>query len=346
MSIGWDTNRRPADTLLEAIGRTPLVRLRRVAPDDVELLAKVEWYGPTGSVKDRIYEHMLAKAEERGDLQPGMTIIECTTGNAGIACAAVAAIKGYACVIVMPEGMSEERRKMIHSYGATLVLTPGAGTDIDLAMARMREMVAAQPGRYFVPAEFENADNPAAQRVSGEEIWEQTGGAVHAVVAAQGTGGWISGVAQALKAHDPAVRVYAAEPAECPLISEERWGTHGVPGIGDGIIPRNLDLSLMDGIVTTSTSEALDMAARLAREEGLLCGPSSGMNVVSALKVAAKHPEFHRIVTVIADTGQRYLSGELYGERPDVDEPDRDHQVDAETRERLAAHRDRLEFIS
>ena len=118
MSIGWDTNRRPADTLLEAIGRTPLVRLRRVAPDDVELLAKVEWYGPTGSVKDRIYEHMLAKAEERGDLQPGMTIIECTTGNAGIACAAVAAIKGYACVIVMPEGMSEERKKMIHGYGA------------------------------------------------------------------------------------------------------------------------------------------------------------------------------------------------------------------------------------
>ena len=235
---------------------------------------------------------------------------------------------------------------MIHSYGATLVLTPGAGTDIDLAMARMREMVVAQPGRYFVPAEFENADNPAAQRVSGEEIWEQSGGAVHAVVAAQGTGGWITGVAQALKAHDPAVRVYAAEPAECPLISEERWGTHGVPGIGDGIIPRNLDLSLMDGIVTTSTSEALDMAGRLAREEGLLCGPSSGMNVVSALKVAAKHPEFHRIVTVIADTGQRYLSGELYGERPDVDEPDRDHEVDAETRERLAAHRDRLEFIS
>ena len=178
MSIGWDTNRRPADTLLDAIGRTPLVRLRRVAPDDVELLAKVEWYGPTGSVKDRIYAHMLAEAEERGDLQPGMTIIECTTGNAGIACAAVAAIKGYACVIVMPEGMSEERKKMIHSYGAELVLTPGAGTDIDLAMAKMREMVAAEPGRYFVPAEFENADNPAAQRASGEEIWEQTGGEV------------------------------------------------------------------------------------------------------------------------------------------------------------------------
>jgi cysteine synthase A len=182
--------------------------------------------------------------------------------------------------------------------------------------------------------------------VSGEEIWEQTGGELDAVVAAQGTGGWISGVAYALKGHDPAIRAYAAEPAECPLISEQRWGTHGVPGIGDGIIPPNLDLSLMDGIVTSSTSEALDMAGRLAREEGLLCGPSSGMNVVSALKVAAKHPEFHRIVTVVADTGQRYLSGELFGERPDVNEPDRDHEIDAATLERVAAHRDRLEFIS
>ena len=345
MSIAWDTNRRPAGTLLDAIGRTPMIRLSRVAPDDVQLLVKVEWYGPTGSVKDRIYAHMLAKAEERGDLRPGMTILECTTGNAGIACAAVSAIKGYACMIVMPEGMSEERKTMIRGYGAELVLTPGAGTDIDLAMARMRELVAAEPARYFVPAEFDNADNPAAQCASGEEIWEQTDGEVDAVVAAQGTGGWISGVARALKAHDPTVRVFAAEPAECPLISERRWGTHGIPGIGDGIIPRNLDLSLMDGIVTCSTSEALDMAGRLAREEGLLCGPSSGMNVVAALKVAAAHPEFHRIVTVIADTGQRYLSGELFGERPDVREPERDHEIDAETLARVAAHRDRLEFL-
>jgi cysteine synthase A len=345
MSIAWDANRLPAATLLDAIGRTPLVRLRRVVPDDVELLAKVEWYGPTGSVKDRIYAHMLRKAEERGDLQPGMTIIECTTGNAGIACAAVSAIKGYACVIVMPEGMSEERKTMIRGYGAELVLTPGAGTDIDLAMATMRRMVEAEPGRFFVPAEFENPDNPEAQLVSGEEIWEQAGGKLDAVVAAQGTGGWISGVARALKAHDPAVRAYAVEPAECPLISEQRWGTHGVAGIGDGIIPLNLDLSLMDGIVTASTSDALDMAARLAREEGLLCGPSSGINVVAALKVAGKHPEFHRIVTVIPDTGQRYLSGELFGERPDVEEPEREHEIDAATLERVAAHRDRLEFL-
>ena len=345
MSIGWDTHRRPAATLLEAIGQTPLVRLGRVSPEGVELLAKVEWYGPTGSVKDRIYAHMLARAEERGDLRPGMTILECTTGNAGIACAAVAAIKGYACVIVMPQGMSDERKKMIRGYGAELVLTPGAGTDIDLAIARMREMVAAEPDRYFVPAEFDNPDNPEAQLVSGEEIWEQTGGEVDAVVAAQGTGGWISGVARALKAHDPSVRAYAVEPAECPLISEQRWGTHGVPGIGDGIIPRNLDLALMDGIVTASTGEALEMAARLAREEGLFCGPSTGINVVAARKVAAKHPELRRIVTVIADTGQRYLSGELFGEQPEVEEPDRDHVIDAATLAQLAVHRDRLEFL-
>ncbi len=345
MPIEWDGHRRPAQTLLDAIGATPLVRLTRIAPEQMELFAKVEWYGPTGSVKDRIYAHMLTRAEERGDLRPGMTIVECTTGNAGIACAAVAAIKGYACVIVMPEGMSEERKKMIQGYGAELVLTPGAGTDIDLAMARMRELIATEPDRYFVPAEFENPDNPDAQLASGEEIWEQTGGTIDAVVAAQGTGGWITGVSRALKAHDPSIRAYAVEPAECPLISEQRWGTHGVPGIGDGIIPRNLDLALMDGIVTSSTGEALDMARRLAREEGLLCGPSSGINVASALKVREKHPEFRTIVTVIADTGQRYLSGELFGERSDVEEPEREHPIDAETLEQLAAHRDRLEFL-
>jgi cysteine synthase len=343
---GWDANRRVHDSILEATGRTPLVRLRRVAPEGVELLAKVEWYGPTGSVKDRIYARMLERAEERGDLRPGMTIIECTTGNAGIACSAVAAVNGYACTIVMPEGMSPERKRMIQAYGAELVLTPGAGTDIELAFDRMREIVTADPGRYYFPAEFENPDNPEAQVATGEEIWEQAEGRVHAVVAAQGTGGWITGVARALRGHDPSVKVFAVEPSECPLISEGRWGTHGVPGIGDGIVPRNLDLALMDGIVTASTDEALETAGRLAREEGLLCGPSSGINVAAALKVAAKHPELARIVTVIPDTGQRYLSGELFGEGQEVAEPDRDHAIDADTLERLAQHRDRLEFIS
>ena len=213
MTIEWDANRTVVPTLLGAIGRTPLVRLQRVTPEGVEILAKVEWYGPTGSVKDRIYALMLSRAEERGDLRPGMTIIECTTGNAGIACSAAAAIKGYPCVIVMPEGMSAERKAMIAAYGAELVLTPGAGTDIDLALDRMREIRATDPERYFFPGEFENPDNPDAQLASGEEIWEQAGGRIDAVVSAQGTGGWISGVARALKAHDPSIKAFAVEPS-------------------------------------------------------------------------------------------------------------------------------------
>ena len=167
------------------------------------------------------------------------------------------------------------------------------------------------------------------------------------MVAAQGTGGWITGVARALKGYDRAIRAYAVEPAESPLISEQRWGTHGVPGIGDGIVPRNLDLSLMDGIVTASTEEALDMAHRLAREEGILAGPSGGINVASALKVAEKHPEFATIVTAVPDTGQRYLSGELFGEPPDEpSSPERDHSVDPDSLRQIEDNRDRLEFIS
>jgi len=343
--MSWDRYARPVGSLLDAIGNTPLLRLARVAPD-LELFAKVEWFGPTGSVKDRIYAHMLAKAEAEGRLRPGMTIIECTTGNAGIACAAVAAIKGYECLIVMPQGMSLERKRMIEAYGAALELTPGAGSDIDLALARMREVVATDPDRYFFPGEFENPDNPEAQGSSGREIWEQMDGRIDAVVAAQGTGGWITGVTRVLKANDDRVVAYAVEPAECPLISEQRWGRHGVPGIGDGIIPRNLDLAAMDGVVTVSTADALEMARRMAREEGLLCGPSSGMNVIAAKKVAAKHPDLRRIVTVIADTGQRYLSGELFGEVVEVDEPDRDHTPDPDILEQVAAHRDRLEFVA
>ena len=341
----WNRFERPLSSILDGIGYTPLVRLKKTEPSSHELLAKVEWYGPTGSVKDRIYAFMIERAERRGELRPGMTIMECTTGNAGIACSAVAAIKGYPCVIVMPEGMSEERKKMILAYGAELILTPGGGTDIDLGLAKVREMVAAHPGRYFVPAEFENPDNVGAQMESGREIWAQTGGSLDAVVAAQGTGGWITGVARYLKGKDPSVHAYAVEPSECPLISEQRWGTHGVPGIGDGIVPRNLDLQLMDGMVTASTDEALEMARRLAREEGLLCGPSSGINVAASLKVAEKHPEYRRIVTVVADTGQRYLSGELYGEESDASVPQREHHLDPYSIEQLRLYAGRLEFI-
>ena len=227
------------------------------------------------------------------------------------------------------------------------MLTPGAGTDIDLAFERMREIVADDPDRYFFPGEFENPDNPEAQLATGEEIWEQSGGRVDAVVAAQGTGGWISGVARALKAHNPDVRAFAVEPAECPLISEQRWGTHGVPGIGDGIVPPNLDLAPMDGIVTVSTQEALATARRLAREEGLLCGPSSGHQRRGGAQGERAAPRARAaIVTVISDTGQRYLSGELFGEGAEVEEPERDHTIDAATAAAIDRHRDRLEFIA
>lgn len=343
--VDWGAARAPFGSLIEAVGRTPLVRLSRSAPEGVELLAKVEWYGPTGSVKDRIYARMIEHAEAEGRLRPGMTVIECTTGNAGIACAAVAAVKGYACMIVMPRGMSPERKKMIAAYGAQLVETPGSGSDIDLALRKMREIVGEDPGSYFFPGEFENPENTAAQEASGEEIWEQTEGRIDAVVAAQGTGGWITGVARALKAHDPKVKAFAVEPAECPLITHRRWGTHGVPGIGDGIVPPNLDLGMMDGIVMVSTADSLATAAELARSEGILCGPSSGMNVAASSKVAQAHPEFRTIVTVIADTGQRYLSGELFGQRAVADEPDRDHALDPSTVAELDRHRERLEFI-
>lgn len=345
MTIRWDAVSEVAPSILDAIGRTPLVRLGRIAPAEVEILAKVEWYGPTGSVKDRIYRRMVEDAEARGNLRPGMTIIECTTGNAGIACAAVAALKGYRCVIVMPEGMSEERRRMILAYGAELVLTPGAGTDIELALARMREIVARDRERYYFPGEFTNPVNPQAQRSSGEEIWEQTGGQLDAVVGAHGTGGWITGVAAALKERSTEVRVFAAEPAECALLTTERWGTHGVPGISDGLVPPNLDLGCLDGIVTVTTADALEQARRLARVEGILCGPSTGLNVAASLMVAARHPEYRRIVTCVADTGQRYLSGELFGEHRLVEVPERDHILDPRTLERVRAHRRRLEII-
>jgi cysteine synthase len=309
--------------------------------------AKLEYYGPTGSVKDRIYRFMIARAERRGDLRPGMTILECTTGNAGIACAAVAAIEGYRCTVIMPEGMGEERKKLIEAYGAELILTPGGESDVDVALALMEEMRAAHPERYFVPAEFENPDNIEAHRTTtAPEIWAQMQGRVDAVVAAQGTGGWISGVGRFLKARGAAARVYAAEPAECALISARRWGPHGIAGIGDGIVPRNLDLAVIDGIVAVTTRDAQEMARRLAHDEGIFCGTSSGCNVVAALEIARAHPELRRIATVIADSGQRYFSSALFGgPAGDVDIPDREHDLDERTVAMLDRHAPRLEVL-
>ncbi|MBI2370008.1 MAG: cysteine synthase A [Deltaproteobacteria bacterium] len=347
MSIGWDRNRRYCENLFEAIGRTPLVRLNRVTGGvRPEVMGKVEWFSPSGSLKDRIYLHMIGEAERRGELRPGMTVLECSTGNAGTACAFVAAIKGYRCVVVMPEGMSEERKKLMRAYGAELVFTKGGESDVDLSLQRLEEIRARDPQAYWVPSQFTNPDNIAAHyRTTGPEIWEQSEGRVDAFVASQGTGGCITGVGRYLREQNPKVRLYAVEPAECPILAHRRWGPHGIEGIGDGFVPRDLDLSQLTGIITTTTEESVTMARRLAREEGVFCGISSGCNVAAALKLAGRHPELRRIVVMINDTGQRYFTTALCGEEKQVEVPEREHPLDAYTVAQLDRYQKDWEVI-
>src|SRR5215510_4157228 len=343
----WTRYSRALPSIAAAVGRTPLVKLNRVSTDvKPALYVKVEWYGATGSLKDRIYLHMFERAEARGDLTPGMRVLECSTGNAGIACAWVSAVKGYACTIVMPEGMSEERKKIMRAYGAELVFTPGGESDVDLSLARLAEIRAADPSRYWVPGQFDNPDNVATHLAgTGPEIWEQTGGHIGAFVDSQGSGGLLTGVGRYLRQHDPGIRLYAVEPAECALLSRREWGHHGIEGIGDGFVPRNLDISLLTGVITTTTEESVDIARRLAREEGIFCGISSGCNVAAALKLARLHPELPTVVTVINDTGQRYFTTPLCGEEKHVDIPERDHPLDAHTVEQLDRYQKTWEII-
>src|SRR5215471_14137438 len=242
----WTRYTRALPSIAAAVGRTPLVKLNRVTADvKPAVYVKVEWYGATGSLKDRIYLHMFERAEARGDLKAGMQVLECSTGNAGIACAWVAAVKGYACTIVMPEGMSEERKKIMRAYGAELVFTKGGESDVDLSLEKLGEIRAADPARYWVPGQFDNPDNVEAHILTtGPEIWEQTGGDLAAFVDAQGSGGTLTGVGRYLRQRDPQVKLYAVEPAECALLARREWGHHGIEGIGDGFVPRNLDVSL------------------------------------------------------------------------------------------------------
>lgn len=343
---GWDRHRRIAATLLEVIGSTPMVRLHEASAHGPEVVGKIEWYSPSGSLKDRIYAHMVARAEADGRLTPGMIILECSTGNAGIACAFVAAIKGYRCMIVMPEGMSPERKKLMEAYGAELVFTPGAESDVDLALARLEEIRGSDPGRYWVPAQFDNPQNIEAHYLTtGPEIWEQAGGLVDAFVASQGTGGTITGVGRFLRERNPDVRLYAVEPAECAILARRTWGAHGIEGIGDGFVPKDLDLSLLTGVITTTTDEAIGTARQLARREGIFCGISSGCNVAAAIKLARRHPEIGRIVVMINDTGQRYFSTPLCGAAKRVELPERDHNLDAYSRQELDRHQSRFEVI-
>jgi cysteine synthase A len=349
MPIRWNAARRYHRSIFSAIGRTPLVQLNRIpaaAGVRARILVKVEYFSPSGSLKDRIYWNMFERAERRGALKHGMTVLECSTGNAGIGCSFVSAVKGYPCIIVMPEGMSEERKKLDVAYGAQMVYTPGGESDVDLALQKLESIRRQAPKKYFVPAQFENPDNVEAHvRTTGPEIWEQTAGRIDAFIMTQGTGGTLTGVGRYIRRRRKALRLYAIEPSECPLLSRRQWGPHGIEGIGDGFVPRNLDLSLLDGIVTTTTDESMQMARRLAREEGIFCGISSGSNVAGAIKLARAHPELKTIVTLICDTGQRYFSTELCGHPKHVEIPERDHPMDPYTTKQLDTYQSGWEII-
>jgi cysteine synthase A len=347
-AIPWARYGRALDSIAEAVGRTPVVRLHRVVNDvGPPIFAKLEWYGPSGSLKDRIYLHMFNRAEGRGELRLGQHVLECSTGNAGIACAFVAAVKGYRCTIVMPEGMSEERKKLITAFGGDLVLTPGGESDVDLALAKLEEIRSIKPERYWVPGQFDNADNVEAHYLTtGPEIWEQVGVEVDALVASQGSGGAISGVGRYLREQRPEIRVYAVEPDECAALARSEWGTHGIEGIGDGFVPNNLDLGLLSGVITVTTQESIAMARRLAREEGIFCGISSGANVAAAIKLAKAHPDRRGIVVLINDTGQRYFSTELFGGARAEESPSPRRPIDARSQERIEPLRAGWELIS
>jgi cysteine synthase A len=313
---------------------------------DSDVYCKIEWFSPTGSLKDRIYFQMLTKAVEEGDLKPGMEILETSTGNAGIACSFVGMMLGYKVTIVMPEGMSDERKKIMRSYGADIVFTPGAESDVDLCLELTAKMKEENPGKYFEPSQYTNKYNIHAHFTgTGPEIWEQTGGNVDAFIATQGTGGTLTGVGRYLREQNPNVQLFAVEPTEAPMLSKREWGAHRIEGIGDGFVPFNLDLSLLNGIIMTTSDEAIDMGKKLSRTEGIFCGISSGSNVCACLKLARKHPELKHIVTMINDTGQRYFTTELCDEEKILDIPEREHPMDDYTLEQLDKYQDSWEII-
>ncbi len=335
--------------ILDCIGGTPLVKLNKIPEEEginTEISGKLEWFNPTGSLKDRIYHEMITKAIENGDLKPGMEILETSTGNAGIACAFIGRLLGYKVTVVMPDGMSEERMKTIRSYGAELIFTPGAESDVDLCLIKTAELKKANPGKYWEPDQYSNPNNPLAHyKATGPEIWEQTSGEVDAFIASQGTGGTITGIGKYLREKNPEIKLYALEPEEAPLLSKRRWGTHKIEGIGDGFVPRNLDVSLLTGIITTTSAEAIQMAKKLSLKEGLFCGISSGCNVAGAIKLARRHPELKRIVTMINDNGQRYFSTELCEKVKEVKIPEREHPMDQYTIDELDKYQKDWEII-
>lgn len=305
---------KKVNSVTELIGQTPIVRLQRVVkPGMADVFVKLESFNPGGSVKDRIALNMILVAEEQGLLQPGGTIVEPTSGNTGIGLAMVAAARGYKLILVMPETMSMERRILMAAYGADFVLTPGAkGMNGAIEEA---ERLARENKDYFLPQQFENAANPEAhRRTTALELIEQLE-QIDAFVAGVGTGGTVSGVGQVLKTRFPGIRVIAVEPSASAVLSGKAAGPHKLQGIGAGFIPKVLDRDILDNIITVGNEEALEMGRRLAREEGLLVGISSGAAVYAALQAAASLGEGKTVAVIAPDTGERYLSTELFSFR-------------------------------
>ena len=303
------------DSADQLIGKTPLLRLHHIEQDEglfAKILAKLEYFNPTGSVKDRIAKSMLDDAEARGALQSGGTVIEPTSGNTGIGLAAVAAARGYRMILVMPDTMSVERRRLMRAYGAQIVLSDGK-LGMKGAIAKAEELARETPGS-FLAGQFVNPANPVAHRAStGPEIFEDTDGKVDIFVAGVGTGGTVSGVGKGLKAHNPNVKIVAVEPADSPVLSGGKPGPHKIQGIGAGFIPKTYDSSVVDEIIQVEGDDAIRTSRELAQKEGLLVGISSGAAVYAALQLA-KLPENEgkTIVALLPDTGERYLSTVLY----------------------------------